>query len=165
MKVLLNNNINFKGCAITPYQRSEHDYTFWTEILRPYEKTSSGRNILVNSSNWHLPLTAAGKEGTKLSLWGDDSNLFSDFFVQHRYEIPIIPQDIGQAEGTRVRISVTEYFTRAKKLAKALTEVLDIPKVLTQKALGEFIKDPKKLTTNILSLDILNQALAKIVKK
>lgn len=157
-------NINFKGAAITPHDGKQFNNTFTPEILAAYTKTLPGRNDLdkINSNNAAIPLS----NNEKLSLWGDDSDLFSSFLEQNHVSIPVSHQDLGLETGEEIPKLLA--YTRApktKKLAQALITVLDIPKVLTQEALATFISDVNNLRGNILSPEILQEALAKIIKK
>lgn len=153
MQMSLNtNNINFKGAAITPTYGNEFSSTiFWQASQLLYNK-----DIKLDSLQ--------GSESRKLNLWDADQKLFGTFFDKHELQIPITNAEMGYTD-TVSASDLSRQSCRLRKFAIALTQVLEIPKVLTQEALAAFIADKTNLTKNVLTTDILKKALAKVVKK
>ena len=158
-----NGNINFKGGVITPWGND-----FSPVILRAYYKDPANdsegqRNIPLVINDWKSD-KAVNPEGNKLTLWGKDGKLFSEFLKKHKSEIPALPKELGFTLGTDLYAYHIHWIT-STKLAQALTKVMEIPQVLTREAVTGFICKAENLTREILTEDMLKRALESIIAK
>lgn len=151
--------IGFKGAIIT---RRNPPYSY--HIAQAYDKainnllTSSISVVNTNPKSWYQP----AKQQKVLSLWGKDNELFNKFLNKHTRKIPVKPEDMGlMPDMTLSRVDKNQI--KASKLAQAITQEIKISKALTSKKVSEFIKDSSNLKKNVLSSNILKNALKRIL--
>lgn len=158
--------ISFKGAVLS---KSSNECA--PRILKKYNNSNdaNGRMIPIETNGWDWDNIDTAM---KLVLWGKDYEKFNTFFDAHQNEIPATEEEWYKK--VCYFGSQTIRMLRLSKFAKALSELLHIPKAETTQKVDNFIANQNNLNQEVitekmlktvlinLKIDGINKSLAKL---